>query len=779
MSAPLPAILVAALLLCVPTAAQDEPLVIQDSGSQYMFVDEDDPDLGVLVVLGGVEIEKGARRIVGDTMVLLIDASADGSASAGPSGQIIPSSRILEVFFDGNVSIEEGDEQTAGAASVHIDNRTGLLTLLDGSWKSGLFGQPLLVRFDVMRQFTGGRLEAEGAVFTTCDYAHAHWGLSTPWALVQPTADGRILKTSRSVGSVGDVPLAPIPGFHMNIDRNRPPLRRVALGNSTRFGFKVETEWGADASEVMTDVGRWVNSGPVEAEWELELDNYSRRGIFFEPSVSYRTADSYGRIWGASINDRKDLDHLDRRIEDSTRGRFDVTHRTRIDDNQTVDFELSHLSDRGFQQEYYENEFRTQKPQETYINYRNVEGNTAWSVLARTRLNDFDSQVEYLPEVERRVVGETYLGGDLDGINVTGREFVSSAELRVGVPPEASPQPPAGSLRQGSTRVGSTRVATMPFDVGEDRITLSTGYDLTGFSRSADPDLTQPTGQRSMADAVGRYALFGGATWSRTYSGVDSDYSSERWNLDGVRQVLEPLVAFNSVLELNHGPSELVAIDDIETLDKLQVFTVGLRHRVQTHQDEKVVTVIDSQVSMPVFTNQDRDNGGDTMGFVTFDTVWKPGADIFGLRDASLSIRLTADPNDSWGYLKSFASYRTALSETSEFYVSETKSASDHVRGTLGTNFVTAGVQVELTPKWTAAAFIQEDRRLNQSVRKGILLRQRAHRWFIDIELSQRRADSTLTGESDPEEEIAFRFRPAAFADNEQTLLDRIGRVHR
>jgi hypothetical protein len=779
MSGRLLAILAAVVLLSASPAAQDQPVLIKESGSQYMFVDEDDPDLGVLVVLGGVEIEQGDRRIVGDTMVLLIDASAAGESSTTSAGQLIPSERILEVFFDGNVSIEEGDEQTAGATSVHIDNRTGLLTLLDGSWKSGLFGQPLLVRFDVMRQFTGGRLEAEGAVFTTCDYAHAHWGLSTPWALVQPTSDGRILKTSRSIGSVGDVPLLPLPGFHMNIDRDRPPLRRVSIGNNSRFGFMIQTEWGADASEAMTDVGRWFDSGPVEAEWQLDLDSYSKRGLFLEPSVSYRTADSFGRIWGASINDRKDFDHLDRRIEDSTRGRFDVTHRTRIDDTQTVDFELSYLSDRGFQQEYYESELRMEKPQETYVNYRNVEGNTAWSVLARTRLNDFDTQVEYLPEVERRVVGDTFLGGSLDGVNVTGREFVSSAELRLGVPPEGSPQPPAGSLRQRSTRVGSTRVATMPFDVGEDRITLSTGYDLTGFSRSADADPTQPTGQQTEDDAVGRYALFGGATWSRTYSGADSDYSSERWNLNGVRQVLEPLVAFNSVLELNHGPSDLVAIDEIETLDKLQAFTVGVRHRVQTHQDDEVVTVLDSQVSMPVFTNEERDNSGDTMGFVTFDTVWQPGADIFGLRDSSLAVRLTADPNDSWGYLSSFASYRTTLSETSEFYVSETKSASDHVRGTLGTHFVTSGVQVELTPKWTAAAFIQEDLRLNQSVRKGILLRQRAHRWYIDIELSQRRADSTVTGESNPEEQIAFRFRPAAFADEEQTLLDRIGRVRR
>ncbi|RKY20792.1 MAG: hypothetical protein DRQ55_06545 [Planctomycetota bacterium] len=755
--------------------AQDDgaPLIVKQSGSQYMFVDENDPDVGVLVILGGVEIEKGPRRLLGDRMVLLIDTSVDAGGDAdGQGGQLIPNARLLEVFVDGDVVVEEGDEQVAGAEAVHIDNRTGLLTLLDGSWRSGMRGQPMLVRFEIMRQFTGGRREVEGAEFTTCDYAHAHWGLSTPWALVEPTEAGRILKTSRSVAQVGDVPLVPLPGFHMNLDRARPPLRSVSFGDSSRMGFKVETKWADDASAAATEMGSWFGAGPVEAEWGLELDSYSKRGLFTEPSLTYRSETSHGRIRGSYIKDSKSKDHLDQPVEDSTRGRFDIEHRTRIDEHQTVDVELSYLSDRGYQQEYYESEFRTEKQQESYINYRHVEDNVAWSVMARSRLNDFDTQVEYLPQVERRVVAETHQGGWWDGINVSGREFVSNARLLRGDPPSGTASPPAGSQHDSSLRVGSRRIATLPFDVGGDRLTVSAGYDLTGFSRSAEADPTAPNGFNSKGGSVGRYALFGGASWSQTYSGVESDYSSERWNFDGVRQIFEPQVAFNSVLELNERPEDLIAIDNVEALDKLQVFTVGMRHRVQTHQRGQVVTVLDSQIVMPLFSNQDRDNDGKTMGDATFDTQWKPGAELWGLREATLALRLTVDPNSSWSYTKSYASYTTRFADKGTFMVSEDKARHSN-------HFVTAGLQWELTPKWTGAFFIQEDLRAKEGVRRGVLLRQKAHRWLIDIELSQRRADSVVDGSSNPEEQISFRFKPAVFDDEEQSLLHRISSVYR
>src|SRR5690606_32781175 len=91
--------------------------------------------------------------------------------------------------------------------------------------------------------------------------------------------------------------------------------------------------------------------------------------------------------------------------------RVDLEHRTRLDEQRVVDLELTYLSDSGFLREYYENESRIGKEQESYVSYRDVEDNQALSVLVRARLNDYDTQVEYLPRVEWRETGRVVDAG--------------------------------------------------------------------------------------------------------------------------------------------------------------------------------------------------------------------------------------------------------------------------------------------------------------------------------------------------------------------------------
>ena len=53
-----------------------------------------------------------------------------------------------------------------------------------------------------------------------------------------------------------------------------------------------------------------------------------------------------------------------------------------------------------------EQEDRTGKQQETYVSYRDVRDNEAYTALVRGRLNNFQTQNEYLPRLEHRLSGE-------------------------------------------------------------------------------------------------------------------------------------------------------------------------------------------------------------------------------------------------------------------------------------------------------------------------------------------------------------------------------------
>jgi len=115
---------------------------------------------------------------------------------------------------------------------------------------------------------------------------------------------------------------------------------------------------------------------------------------------------------------------------------------------------------------------------------------------------------------------------------------------------------------------------------------------------------------------------------------------------------------------------------------------------------------------MPIYPNEDRDNGGERNGPILVDARWRPGADVWGLRAATVRWRALIDPN-SGTRTKSFLSYRTAIGPDQRFEISNSK-ADSGVSTAPGAssrpfNFLTLGLECVLTPKWTAAIYAQED----------------------------------------------------------------------
>lgn len=784
---------VALLGAAVPSPAQDggleldrsQPVVIRGHGNQFGFPDPADPGRLVWVFLDGVEIEQGTRRIYGDTLVVVLDREGEGdddgaSGGAAGTGTVLSGGRVLEFFVDGDVSFEDRDETVIGAASLHVDNTTGRMSVLEGSWRAATKDESFIVRYDVMRDLGNGVREMEGLLYTTCEYAHEHWALHTPWARMVPTPDGRVLHTGGNRFEVGDIPLLWFPGLHLNVDRDRPPIKSVSFGTSSRYGTEIATLWGADADDFLTSLGESLGmDGPVRGAWEARLENYSSRGLFFEPSIEYQSESSMGRIFGATINDRNALDELDQPIEDDTRGRFDVQHRTRIDERRVIDVEVSHLSDEGFLREYYEGEFREGKEQETYVSFRDVHDNDALSILGRWRMHDWETQAEYLPEITHRRMAEP-IQTPFGTAHLTRREFVSHA--RVASPDE-------GVETEWNTRAGTVGNLVLDKDVFDgDRLQVSAGWDVTGFEDTvADESSELRAGVRA------------GAAWGRTYSGT-GDASSDVWNFRGVRQILEPRVTYDALLELSHQPGELIPIDDVETLRDASTFRVGLRHRVQTHQRGAQVTVLDTDVSVPFFPHEDRDNlvtvydeeltnlattpafgpstavvageEGRTVGNVRIDMRWKPGADIPGLRQAEVLWRAEIDPR-TWSYERSFVSYSNSFGENGRFALSNSKVNT----ATAESDFGGLGVLWELSPKWSVAYFLQQDLLLHEPARQSLVLREKAHRWLIDFEYSTRRGRSTVDDSSHSDRRVSVRVRPSILADESETLLDEMGRL--
>ena len=741
------ALVLALLALAAGAFAQaaDGTTVIRPLGPQYGFPDPDDATRFVLVFLGGVEVLRGARLARGDSLVALLRRGGDADAPATPEqGVLLPDARLLELFLDGNVEVIEGDERISGASAWHLDNATGVATVVNGELHAPrAVGQPpLAARFDTLRRLQDGSLRLDGFRYTNCSYGRPHWHVETPWATLRATPEGRLLETGGNVLRWGDVPFFWLPGFTTNLDRDGGLLlRRVALGSSSRFGGELLLDWGADASaEATAFTGLLGEALPVTASWSITTAWFTERGLFLEPKLKYETASSKGELFGSSINDSAREDHLDQPVTDHSRGRIDLQHRTRLDARRTLDIEVSRQSDASFLQEYYEHEFREDKPQETYASYRDVLDNHAFSVLGSTRLNDFDSQVEYLPAITDRLVGEPLLGGF-----ASNRAFVSSGRRR---PADGSPLDADHNLR-----VGDNLRIDWPFDLPNgDRLSAQAGADATWFDRTVNDG------------SEARSAASAGVVWSRAFHGADSAARDEDWNINGLRRLAELRLGYFDRFHVSKRPGELLPIDSIETLEPVRAFTVGWRDRWQTHQSGQLHTLLDLDLLLPLYPEEDRDNAGDTLGPLLTDARWQPGARYVALRDAVLRWRSEQNLDDGH-FAESFASFSTGLGTGRRLHLSNNKVFHEF-------DFRTVALTWQLDTRWVVAVYHQIDQRVQDRVRSGFVLRQLAHCWFVDLEVGTRRGGSA-TGDDTDETRVSLSLTPAGSADED--LAQRIG----
>ncbi|HZL99501.1 MAG TPA: hypothetical protein VFD43_04535, partial [Planctomycetota bacterium] len=720
--------------------------VIRPLGTQYGYPDPHDPGRFLWVFLGGVEVEQPGRRLLGDTLVLVLRAAGEPASTLlePPAGEMrVGTERLVELYLDGNVRVEEGDERISGASAFHLDASTGVATVVEGELRAeAREGLPLVARFALLQRLQDGTAFMRDLTYTDCDFARPHWHVRTPYARLASTPEGPVLSTGPNVVNVGSLPVLWLPGVDLSLDGEGLLLSSVHVGTSSRFGTELETRWKADVSPLAGGVlGLFGHDVPVDADFDLGLSGYSKRGVLFEPAIDYHTRDSFGRLETAFIHDSADEDHLGQPIEDHNRGGYKLEHRTRIDEQRTLDIEASYQSDSNFLNEYDEREAKEDKPQETYVSYRDVVDNHAGTALVSTRLNDHQTQAVYYPELALRQAGEALPWGFF----MTAREFVSQAALKQA---DGSPDPTARDLRAG-VDVELARPWDLP---NGDRVQFLAQVDLTGFEDTVDDGSALRTG------------LGAGLEWSRTYSGT-GEASSETWNLDGLRRIVEPRVGFFDRFEVSKTPDELLQIDQVEQLDQVTVIELGLRDRIQTHQEGAVATLLDTDVSLPLYPRESRDNSGDTYGPLRLDTLWRPRADLFGLRRADVRWRTKFDANDAH-YTESYASYSTDLGEGRRLGLSQNQIHHEFQYRTIGLGW-------KLNDKWDVAVFYQRDVLDDQTARSGILLRQIAHCWYIDLELSTRQA-TEIDGESGDEVEVALRLTPAVFESN-RYLVDEIG----
>lgn len=419
------------------------------------------PPEQIWVITGGVNL-----LIDGIDGVGMADMSADriiiwtdGRNTQNFNSEIRQSKETpFEIYLEGNIEIRQGSYYLK-ANRAFYDAREERGVLLDAELETHVaeLGEDIRVRASQIHQLSKGAYLAQNAWATGSQFGKPGYRIqssdifvedrySTPWLgsgsneldpiTGQPVPYKRAwLSSSNNTFRIGNVPLFYLPYVTSPAEDIYFPITGLRVGNDRIFGFQIESEW-----DMFKLLGLERRPG---TKWEGQLDYYSTRGIGIGQAGSYTGENLFGfdNIFSGNgelfyIHDSgTDNLGLDRRaLIPSTRDRYFLNHRHRQDSpfGVTLIAEGGLLSDRNFLEQYFESEFDNDKDIETLLHIKQQQENWSWSIIGRTRLNDFTNTTDWLPKADLFLLGEPLFGNLLSW---TSHSSIGYGKLKPGAPP--------------------------------------------------------------------------------------------------------------------------------------------------------------------------------------------------------------------------------------------------------------------------------------------------------------------------------------------------------
>lgn len=519
---------------------------------------------------------------------------------------------VEAVYLEGDVIMSQGPNAIR-ASRLYYDFLNERALILDAVVRTMLPVRniPLYVRAGEIRQLSANHFAANDAVLTTSEFytPHYHVGARRVEVIDRTPPDPTGRQAAVRAGSfrirgatlnLGGHPIAYWPYLRGDIDTSETAIAGIRSGYSDDFGFELETDW-----HFFNVLGLETPEG---FDATLSLDYFSERGPALGVDAEYQRDRYFGLVRSYLIADDGE-DSLGRKREeiaqDDIRGRILVRHRQYLEDDWQLSFELSYISDEGFLEEFFESEFDNDKAQETLLYLKKQRDNWAFTALLQSRILDFTTQTERLPDFSFHLVGEPL-----------GDRFTWFSENRAGIVRyRPADQTFRELLRDGRTvgsgsvmRADSRQEIGAPLDVGPMRLVPFAAVRGTVWDDSLDSG--------GVARAFGTYGLRGSMYLWRVYP----DVRSSLFDVDGVRHIIKPdITAW--VAHSNRDSDELFPFDEtVEGIDEIDGIAVGVRQRWQTKRgagdNRRIVDFLTLDVEIGFFNDADGD--AITNGYTSF-----------------------------------------------------------------------------------------------------------------------------------------------------------------
>ena len=183
------------------------------------------------------------------------------------------------------------------------------------------------------------------------------------------------------------VPIAYIPYLNFNLKRSPKRLEEWDTGTTTRFGRFVTTKWDLYGFGFGEKLDNW-------SDVSVNLDYMELKGPRAGVNIKYRKENFSGYLNSYQMNDRDDTGINGVAVENESRGHFLWRHRQKFDNKWIADIEISHVSDRSYFREYFQQEFKLEEDRNTLLYLKKLSDNKGITFLAEHQLRTYDTLVD-------------------------------------------------------------------------------------------------------------------------------------------------------------------------------------------------------------------------------------------------------------------------------------------------------------------------------------------------------------------------------------------------
>jgi lipopolysaccharide assembly outer membrane protein LptD (OstA) len=366
------------------------------------------------------------------------------------------------------------------------------------------------------------------------------------------------------------------------------------------------------------------------SEWSdltFSADYFDLRGPAAGLDFQYEKPNYHGYASAYYINDDEDLDINDVPIDSKNRGHFLWRHRQKVFNDWIADIEVSHVADRSYYREYFQQEFKLEEDRNTLFYLRKLSDNRGITFLAEHQLRTYDTLVdsvrlsrknESFPELKYRIIGEPLRNGKLNFTSETElayqnrvfdrisplkaqTDFLGRGELLTAE--RVFDRTPVRLAPEETIRFDTYNMLNAPFRLMGQKVNPFIGIRLTGYSESVKED---PVTQRNKGNGTSRVriAIPIGINTSTTFSRTYSIYN-KFFNINRLRHIMAPELRFNFTPIVTQDPEDLNQFDGIDAIDTYQSIKLGLRNRLQTKRGEpgkeQTVDVVDLYTAINLF----------------------------------------------------------------------------------------------------------------------------------------------------------------------------------